>query len=113
PETRLAVAIEEVKTSLHFSRAPRQTTSGQHSGMTIQASQLRSEIYKETDFAARQIWESIPNSSIERPPWKQTVAGPYTPGRGAKMAPTVIAVILPLVPVAADVAAITALLADR
>jgi hypothetical protein len=36
-----------------------------NAGKTIEASQLRAEVLKETDFAARQIWESIENSSME------------------------------------------------
>jgi hypothetical protein len=37
-------------------------------GKTTEASKLGSEILKETDFAARQIWQTIPGSSAETPP---------------------------------------------
>jgi len=39
-------------------------------GKTTEASKLGSEILKETDFAARQIWQTIPGSSAETPPWR-------------------------------------------
>src|SRR5262249_833087 len=52
-----------------------------NAGKTLEASQLRSEIFKEMDLASRQIWETIPGSSAERPPWKTVTPGPYTPSK--------------------------------
>jgi hypothetical protein len=56
-------------------------------GKTTEASKLRSEILKETDFAARQIWQTIPGSSAETPPWKKAVAAPYSPAKSRRWQP--------------------------
>jgi hypothetical protein len=67
------------------SARPLMTHSG---GKTAEASRLRDEVMKEVNFAACQLWETIPNSSLERPPWKASTPGPYTPaslgGRGRR-----------------------------
>jgi len=56
-------------------------------GKTTEASKLGSEILKETDFAARQIWQTIPGSSAETPPWKKAVAAPYSPAKSRRWQP--------------------------
>jgi hypothetical protein len=58
-----------------------------NAGKTLEASRLREEILKETDFAARQLWQTIPNSSMEKPPWRAVAAGPYTPGKSRRWQP--------------------------
>jgi len=58
-----------------------------NAGKTLEASQLRSEIYKEMDRASRQLWDSIPGSSLERPPWKTLTPGPYTPSKSNRWKP--------------------------
>jgi hypothetical protein len=58
-----------------------------NAGKTTEASQLRDEVMKEMNFAARQLWETIPNSSLERPLWKASVPGPYTPAKARRWQP--------------------------
>src|SRR5262245_32500262 len=58
-----------------------------NAGKTLEASQLRSEIFKEMDLASRQIWETIPGSSAERPPWKTVTPGPYMPSKSKRWKP--------------------------
>jgi hypothetical protein len=58
-----------------------------NAGKTMEASRLRDEIVKETEFAARQLWGTIPNSSMERPPWKAATSGPYTPAKSSRWQP--------------------------